>query len=305
MSTKPLISLIVTIDFKDKLEDFLKPFRDPAIGRAGYQIVVAEDIGWKYPFVKKEEKILLDNGCEVEILRFKRTGRAKKRNECIKKAKADILLLFAGDFVPLTDSIQSHILFHTLHPEISKVGVGSNIFIKEKRTSFMEWLEETGALFGVPFLQYKEEHPIDFFYGANTSVKKEFIRQSGLFDERFLYDACEDYDMGLRLKALGMQSYILPSATVIHQHDVTIDQRVMLLEMAGQSTVLLDLKYPSNQNWLADRTVSIGELEQEADDNKKKYEYSKEIRYLHKYYELISRIAFCKGYQKELKKVGF
>jgi GT2 family glycosyltransferase len=266
---------------------------------------VVEEVGWKYPFVKKEERFMFEGGCEVVVLRFKRACRAKKRNEGVKHAKADIILFLGGDFIPQKNSIQSHLLFHTLHPQYTKVGIGSNVFIKEKRTDFMEWLEETGALFGARFLEYTEEQPIDFFYGANTSIKKEFLEMAGPFDERFLYESCDDYDMGLRLKALGMESYVLPAATVIHDHDVTVDQRLMMLEQAGKSTVLLDLKYPDNQSWINERVVLIDDLKKEADDNLKKYNYSKEKKYLFKYYELISRIAFCKGYQNELKKIGF
>lgn len=303
MIAKPLISLIITIDFKDKLSECIKPFFNPTIGREGYQIIIAEDVGFKYPFVKKHERIFTNNGCEIQIIRLSRTGRAKKRNEAILRSTSDLILLLAGDFVPMPDMIQSHIEFHTLNPAKNKVALGPGKFIKEKRNSLMEWAEETGILFGFPFLQYTTEQPVNFFYGANTSLKKDFLSLAGPFDECFLYDSCDDYDMGERLKKLGMDSYILPSATAVHEHDVTLEQRKMLLEQAGRSTVLLDMKYPDNISWINDRDVSVSALEKEARQNLKKYEYSRQITYLHKYYELTCRASFCRGYQRELKKL--
>ncbi len=224
--SKALISLIVTIDFKDKVGEFLKPFLDPEIGKEGYQIIIVEDVGFRYPFVKKHEQFVMPGGAEITILRFWRTGRAKKRNSALALATSDLVLLFAGDFVPFKETIPSHLSFHERNPENKRVGVGPAVFIKEARTPFMEWLEDLGSLFGVPFLTYAKEEPLDFFYGANTSVKKEFLNLAGPFDEAFLYDSCEDYDMGQRLKKLGMEAYILPAATVIHEHDVTLEQRL-------------------------------------------------------------------------------
>ena len=304
MIVKPLISIIVTTDFKDKLDECIKPFFKPEIGREGYQIIIAEDVGYKYPFVKKHEQIFTNNGCEIQIIRLAKAGRAKKRNEAILQSSSDLILLLAGDFVPTPDTIQSHIQFHTLHPERNKVALGAGKFIKEKRDSFMEWVEETGTLFGLPFLQYTAEQQVDFFYGANASLKKDFLLSAGPFEERFIYDSCDDYNMGQRLKKLGLDSFIVPLAAAIHEHDVTLEQRLMNLEQAGKSSVLLDMKYPDNISWINDRNVSIPALKDEAKLNLKKYEYSKEAMYLHKYYELISKAAFCKGYQKEFKKLG-
>jgi hypothetical protein len=304
MIAKPLISLIATIDFKDKVSEFIAPFFDPQVGKEGYQIIVVEDVGFKYPFVKKHEQIITNNGCEIQIIRLNRTSRAKKRNEAILQSSSNILLLFAGDFIPLPETIQSHLQFHTLHPANNKVAIGPGLFVKEARSPLMEWSEETGKLFGLPFLEYKTEQPVDFFYGANASLKKDFLLSAGPFDERFLHDSCDDYDMWQRLKKLNMESWVVPSAAAIHEHDVTIEQRKMLLEQAGKSSVLLDLKYPDNIPWINERTISIPALEEEAKLNYKKYQYSNEINYLHKYFELISRIAFCKGYQREIQRTG-
>lgn len=61
---------------------------------------------------------------------------------------------------------------------------------------------------GIPF---EVGHPL----GATFLLRREAIRQSGLFDEQFhLY--CEEIDWALRIRAAGWKIVCVPSALVIH-----------------------------------------------------------------------------------------
>lgn len=67
---------------------------------------------------------------------------------------------------------------------------------------------------GAPF-------PVDHTLGATMMLRREVIRQTGLFDERyFMY--CEEIDWSLRIRRAGWEIYCVPGAHVTH--------------LAGQST---------------------------------------------------------------------
>ncbi len=68
--------------------------------------------------------------------------------------------------------------------------------------------------------------------------------------------------------------------------------------------IRLDEKYPDEISWIGERSVSIKELEKEANECLSRCQKSNDIEALYNYYALISRAAFCKGYQKALRKAG-
>jgi len=85
-----------------------------------------------------------------------------------------------------------------------------------KPTPFMRWYGEDGALFAYRLLKGKAEANYRFFYTCNLSLKTDFLRSSGCFDEDFKSAAFEDTDLGYRLSKQGLRLLYNPRAIGYH-----------------------------------------------------------------------------------------
>ena len=72
------------------------------------------------------------------------------------------------------------------------------------QNDFRRWLEDQGMLWGVTLNHLTGTVPEDFFYGANTSIKRRFLQQAGPFNESFTGLAGDDHEIGVRLSKMGM-----------------------------------------------------------------------------------------------------
>lgn len=72
-----------------------------------------------------------------------------------------------------------------------------------------------------PLYRANKPFPVDHTLGATMMLKRDVIRQTGLFDEAyFMY--CEEIDWSIRIRRAGWKIYTVPAARVTH--------------LAGQST---------------------------------------------------------------------
>lgn len=177
-------------------------------------------------------------------------SRARQLNVAVRKARAELLLLLADDFIPCPELVQLHLQTHHDNPDEKMVAIGPGVFAQDNDTNeFMRWLENSGELFGVCFTDPKLKLPNHYFYMANTSLKRSFLREAGQFDEDFPYDAMDDWEMGLRLASLGMRTRYLPEAVAIHRHKISLQERCKAMEHAGQSSAIFDAKRGRTGPW--------------------------------------------------------
>ena len=145
-------------------------------------------------------------------------------------ANADLLLLLADDFIPRANLVSEHLKTHEEDSREELVGIGPDLFPEgDKSNVFMEWLEDSGELFSVSFTRPAAALPPYYFYIANTSLKRSFLEKAGRFDESFPYDGMNDWEMGNRVRALGMKNVYLPGAIAIHEHIIDLPGRCSLL----------------------------------------------------------------------------
>lgn len=177
--------------------------------------------------------------------------RAKAHNEGIRMSHGEVIYFLADDFIIPPTAVKAHYDFHNSNPELNYVGVSSGIVPKPLQTDFQLWLESTGRLFGVPFTETMTSVPEHFFYIGNTSVKRTFLNQVGLFDESFVGVSWEDYEMGLRLKKHGMKSIFVNNAVAEHYHKLKESERFDELEIAGENARYFKTKYAGDYPWEA------------------------------------------------------
>lgn len=76
------------------------------------------------------------------------------------------------------------------------------------------------AMRGMPAPKLTEPKEVLLFSGCACLLRKDVLKEVGLFDEDF-FAYCEDTDLGLRLRRAGWEIVVAPSAYVKHFYSVT------------------------------------------------------------------------------------
>ena len=152
----------------------------------------------------------------VRYLRQPNKGPAAARNLGIREARSPLLLFSDSDIIPAPDLIDQHIVWHQRNTELNSAVLGYVTWAPEiKATPFMRWYGER-KIFWFFKLRNKRTASFHFFYTCNVSVKTEFLKIHGQFDEEFKTAAYEDTELGYRLSKSGMQLLYNPAAIGYH-----------------------------------------------------------------------------------------
>lgn len=144
-------------------------------------------------------------------------GPAAARNVGITEASGDIILFTDSDIVPHEDLVHEHLEWHQRNPDISGAVLGYVTWPSQPTpTPFMRWYGEKGALFA--FGRFRSGQRLTFlnFYTCNLSLRTEFLRRHGRFDEEFKSAAFEDIELGYRLVKAGLRLTYNPGAVGYH-----------------------------------------------------------------------------------------
>jgi GT2 family glycosyltransferase len=251
MPAPPKISVVIAADdHPPDLDRFLGALISQTAPPADYEIIIvdaalSDDYGPAYGRALSRKPAEL----RLHYERIAKGGRAKSCNHALLLARAPIILFLADDSLASPRTVEAHLRFHEQNPENGKVGIGSTILPPEFRTHFSLWLEQSGSLFGIPFSDHMTSVPAEFFYAGNTSVKRDLLLQAGPFDENFRYHVGDDYELGLRLRKLGMHAVFLPDARVEHFHNLSLEERCKAMNRAGQSSRVFERLHPGYHFW--------------------------------------------------------
>jgi glycosyltransferase involved in cell wall biosynthesis len=161
----------------------------------------------------------------VRGFRQSNLGQAAARNVGISEVQSSILLFLDDDIVPSPALVTEHLAWHDRHPEPHMGVLGFVTWAPEVRaTPFMEWLGLDGPLWA--YAHFKPGSRLDFhaFYTCNLSLKTDFLRQHGRFDEDFKGYGWEDTDLGHRLEKHGFALFYHPEAVGYHHKRVTFEE---------------------------------------------------------------------------------
>ncbi len=172
----------------------------------------------------------------AQVLHAASGSRSAGTNLAARASSGEILLIFADDFEPLPGRLHAHWAFHTANPDVDAVAIGAGLFPPEiRRDPFPRWLEDTGAIFGIPLRQSVAVWPESFFYAGNASLKRAKFEALNGFDERFPMDALDDLEFGLRLIESGGYTRFLANAAALHRHAVSFEERQSVLFQSAAS----------------------------------------------------------------------
>jgi hypothetical protein len=248
----PYLSIIVVVDPKnwvDPLRPVIKSYLEQSVTRGEIEVFIMTGSREQYNEVTSIlgnlKSIIKTNVYIHPIYCGETTIRARMLNVALKMSRGQVIYVVAGDFVLPQHAVAATIAFHKSNPDERMAGVGSAIVPIPLRSEFIDWLEQSGTLFGVPFYPLMDSLPSDFFYCGNVSFKKSLVNKVGYFDESFPYHAWDDWEMGKRLNALGMTTRLISETEAVHFHKITIKDRCRQLNEAGQSAKIFYQKNSS------------------------------------------------------------
>jgi len=198
------VSIIIpTYNHKEILREALEFLFNQSYPKENYEIVIVDDGS-----TDGTEKMInsLSPPCRLVYLHQDRKGPAIARNLGIKNARGKIIVFIDSDIFSSPDFINEHVKFHRRFGDVVVSGPTvrtdklKDVFSDIKRRKFRESLAWSG-----PSL-----------ITSNLSVKKEFLLKVGGFDGEFVGMGWHDWELGLRLKKLGLEVKRNVEAIVYH-----------------------------------------------------------------------------------------
>jgi hypothetical protein len=260
MESKVKFSILIQTDQRVNLNEVLPRLNHlKPIHTQGEVLIITDK-----PIPYKMKSFHINPWIEVKLISKKDRSRARKMNRLLSEAKGEIIILKGDDFEMNDSVIQSHLNFHTEDPSIKSLCFGM-AFIKDK-TIYNSWLEKRGFLFGIPFKKNASYHKkeIDFFYAANTSMKREIFEKIGMFNDDCEFDCTDDWLMWKEMKKYGCHFFHVPTCDVEHIHDVSIRDRFLALVQTGWNASHLNI---TAKKIKADIDIKVTELHQALSNN--------------------------------------
>jgi glycosyltransferase involved in cell wall biosynthesis len=172
----------------------------------------------------------------IKLLRQDNRGLAAARNHGIRGAKGELILFGDDDIIPTANLVAEHIAWNKKYPARSDATLGLVAWSPDvNATPFMEWLGRDGVLFSFGHFSPGSEVGPSCSYFCNTSVKKCFLLEEGMFDEDFRAYGYEDTELGYRLTKKGLRLFYNPDAVGHHNKRMTfadVCRRAVLVDAA-------------------------------------------------------------------------
>jgi glycosyltransferase involved in cell wall biosynthesis len=142
-------------------------------------------------------------------------GPSAPRNTGIRAASGDVAIILDDDVLPEPDLVLRHAEFHRKYPEEHHAAIGE-VYVPESLLH-----DPMSRFHSFPYDEVRNLDRLSYlhFWTCNISVKRQFMLNRGMFDERFLY--YEDIVCGHRLAGNGMHLHFWPSARGQHLHQMT------------------------------------------------------------------------------------
>lgn len=158
----------------------------------------------------------------VRYIRQSNMGPAAARNRGIREAQGEIVLFSDSDIVPGREMVQEHLNWHERNPEAASAVLGCVAWPEGfQATPFMDWYGNNGPLFAYSRLRHEDAVSFEQFYSCNISLKTQFMREHGFFDEEFRAAAFEDIELGYRLSRAGLRLRYNERALAYHYQSFT------------------------------------------------------------------------------------
>lgn len=140
-------------------------------------------------------------------------GANAARNRALWQARGRLLVFINDDTIGMPDFLETHLATHELYPDDKVAVLGRVTISPEVPHSVFADLHLDAA-----FQTFAGRRELDWraFYTCNISVKADFLRCCGQFEERLRWH--EDIELGERLARHGLRVIYEPTALGHHLH---------------------------------------------------------------------------------------
>lgn len=162
-------------------------------------------------------------------------GRAAARNSGVSSARGEVVILLDSDMVVLPDFVERHL---SLHAQEKRVVIG-NVLVAPwvAKSPISRYLDTRGV-------HKPRTSPPTFscFATGNASVRREFLLQTGLFDQEIAEYGVEDLEMGYRLLKKGAFFIYDKRAISYHNHCYRLEDVLERVRVSGQRSIPIVLR---------------------------------------------------------------
>jgi GT2 family glycosyltransferase len=223
--------VVATHNRAPQLRESLRALLAQTLPPEAYEIVVVDDGS-----TDDTAAVLQEFGPRLTVVRFQSNrGISAARNEGIRRASGTLVIFVDSDIIVRSDYLGWHLTTHQENgPRV--LGRGPVVLVPDVHT----------ALDG-PLPQFRTSPA--YLDAANASVERSVLVQAGLFDEKFPGYGWEDFELGVRLRRLGIRRVFCRQAVAFHlQQPVTETNMPYLLrkeEERAKSAVYFYRKHPT------------------------------------------------------------
>jgi len=199
MDSKPLVSVVIpTRNRKMILRKCLLALNKQTYNFNKFEIIIIDDGSEQnnQTMIKN-----LDLKPQINYSYQNQTGPAKARNNGIKKAQGEYIIFIDDDIIVNKEFIKSHMKKHKNNNKIIVHGPVIYTNNLDNPTSAEKKIRDFSNA---------------FFATGNASIKKEYLIEAGLFNERFTEYGWEDLEFGKRLKKLNLKPIKAENAVGYH-----------------------------------------------------------------------------------------
>ncbi len=199
MESKKQISIVIpTRNRKNILKKCLKSLNKQSISNNKYEIIVIDDGS------NQDNKTMIESlNLKPDIIyRYQNhSGPAKSRNKGINLASGTYIIFIDDDIIVNEQFVESH---------LSKLLNNHNVIVHGPVIHTKDLDNPTTAEKKI------SDFSTAFFATGNASIKKSYLIEAGLFNERFYEYGWEDLEFGKRLKQLGLKAIKAENAVGYH-----------------------------------------------------------------------------------------
>lgn len=223
--------VIPTYNQADLLRECLRSLVDQTIPRDTYEVFVVDDGS-----TDQTQAVCSEFAAHVKSIRFPANrGRSAARNAGIQEARAPLIAFVDSDVLVGRSFLETHLkTYHQNGPRVLSRGpvvIVSSVEAAKKAR--------------VPRLSASPA----YLDTANVLVEKSALVEAGLFDEGFPGYGWEDFELGMRLKRLGVRRIFCRDAIAFHvqtdSRSMRIDNLLRKEEERAKSAVYFYRKHPT------------------------------------------------------------
>jgi glycosyltransferase involved in cell wall biosynthesis len=195
----PDVSVVVpTYNQSALLAECLRSLANQTLAGDRYEIVVVDDGS-----TDATPDVIRQAGARVRGVRLATNrGRSAARNAGVEQARADLIVFTDSDVVVRPDFLAWHVQTHQRH-RTEIVSRGPVILVPDVTSASRARIPRVAA------------SPA-YLDTANAGLKRATLRKAGMFDEHFPGYGWEDFELGMRLKRLGIQRVFSARAAAFH-----------------------------------------------------------------------------------------